>query len=105
MRRNYTAEQRAQLVDLVISGHASVSQAAARLGIGKSIASYWVRRATAEAGSRHQRSALVPAVKRPTFVRLVREYEGASIAVRVGGATLHVTPGVDADLLRAVVVA
>jgi hypothetical protein len=35
----------------------------------------------------------------------VREYAVAAIEVRVGGATLQVTPGFDAALLRAVVAA
>jgi transposase-like protein len=105
MRRHYTAEQRTQLVDLVTSGRATVSQAAARLDVGTSTASYWVRRAIAEAGSPRQRSATAPGAKPPTFVRLVREREVASIEVRIGGAMLHVTTGFDADLLRAVVAA
>jgi len=35
----------------------------------------------------------------------VREHEVASIEVRVGGATIQVAPGFDAELLRAVVAA
>jgi transposase-like protein len=103
MRRHYTAEQRAQLVDLVASGR-SVREAAAHFGIGTSTASYWVRQATAKAKQVRQQETRLAAVP-PQFVRLVREHEVASIEVRVGGATLHVAPGFDADLLRAVVAA
>jgi transposase-like protein len=103
MRRHYTAEQRAELVDLVASGR-SVTEAAAHFGIGTSTASYWVRRAAAKARQLRQRDARPGAVP-PAFVRLVREREVASIEVRVGGATVHVAPGFDADLLRSVVAA
>lgn len=103
MRRRYTAEQRARLVDLVASGR-SVREAAAHFGIGTSTASYWVRRAAANASQLRQREARTGAVP-PAFARLVREHEVASMEVRVGGATLHVAPGFDVDLLRAVVAA
>ena len=75
-------------------------KAAARLSIATSTASYWVRRTANKARQVRQRNARPPA-----FARLVREHEVASIEVRVGGATLHVAPGFDADLLRAVVAA
>lgn len=102
MRRYYTAEQRGQLLDLVASGH-SVREAAARLGIATSTASYWVRRATGKARQLRQREA--QRGEPPAFARLVREHEVASIEVRVGGATIQVGPGFDAELLRAVVAA
>ena len=103
MRRHYTAEQRAQLVDFVASGR-SVTEAAAHFGIGTSTASYWVRRAAANAKQLRQREARRGG-ELPAFVRLVREHEVASIEVRVGGATIQVAPGFDAELLRAVVAA
>jgi|SRR5215208_231717 len=103
MRRHYTAEQRGQLLDLVASGR-SVREAAAHLGIAPSTASYWVRRATKKARQLRQRQARRGGGL-PGFARLVREHEVASIEVRVGGATLQVGPGFDAELLRAVVAA
>ena len=103
MRRHYTAEQRGQLLDFVASGR-SVREAAARLGIATSTASYWVRRATEKARQLRQR-ATRRGVELPTFARLVREHEVAAIEVRVGGATIKVAPGFDAELLRAVVAA
>ena len=101
MRRHYTAEQRGQLLDFVASGR-SVPEAAARLGIATSTASYWVRRAAEK--ERRQREARRGG-EPPAFARLVREHEVASIEVRVGGATIQVGPGFDAELLRAVVAA
>ena len=103
MRRHYTVEQRGQLLDLVASGR-SVREAAARLGIGTSTASYWVRRAAEKARQVRQREA-GRGGEPPAFARLVREHEVASIEVRVGGATIQVGPGFDAELLRAVVAA
>ncbi len=99
MRRHYMAEQRGQLLDLVASGR-SVREAAARLGIATSTASYRVRRAANKARQVRQREA-----RPPVFARLVCEHEVASIEVRVGGATIQVGPGFDAALLRAVVAA
>lgn len=103
MRRHYTAEQRGQVVDFVGSGR-TVSEAAARFGVGTSTASYWVRRAAEKAQQARQRNAR-SAAERPAFVRLVREPEAACLELRVGGATLRVMPGFDAALLRAIVAA
>ena len=103
MRRHYTAEQRSQLLDLVASGR-SVREAAARSGIAPSTASYWVRRATKKAKQPRQREARRGS-EPPAFARLVREHEVASIEVRVGGATIQVAPGFDAELLRVVIAA
>ena len=103
MRRHYTAEQRSQLLDLVASGR-SVREAAARLGIVTSTASYWVRRATEKAKQLRQRETRRGG-EPLAFARLVREHEVASIEVRVGGATIPVGLGFDAELLRAVVAA
>jgi transposase-like protein len=102
MRRHYTEKQRGQLIDLVASGR-SVTEAAAQLGIGRSTASYWVRRAEAKAREVRQRDARAGTDQRPPFVRLVREREVGSVEIRVGGATLRVTSGFDAELLRAIV--
>ena len=103
MRRHYTAEQRGQLLDVVASGR-SVREAAAHLGVAPSTASYWVRRATEKARQLRQRESR-RGREPPAFARLVREHEVASIEVRVGGVTLQVAPGFDAELLRAVVAA
>jgi transposase-like protein len=103
MRRHYTAEQRGQLLGLATSGR-SVREAAARLGIAPSTASYWVRRATENARQPRQREARRGG-EPLAFARLVRAHEVASIEVRVGGATIQVAPGFDAELLRAVVAA
>ncbi|HEX4116478.1 MAG TPA: transposase [Solirubrobacteraceae bacterium] len=109
MRKRYTGEQRRALVDLVTDGRATVSEAAARLGVTASTAYLWVKQAAAAAPRRRgaekrdpSRSGaqLVP----PTFVQLVRDGDvAAPIAVRVGNAEVQVRRGFDADLLRAVV--
>lgn len=103
MRRHYTAEQRGQLLDLVASGR-SVREAAARLDIAPSTASYWVRRATEKARQLRQRKARHGG-EPLAFARLVPEHEGGSLELRVGGATIQVATGFDAELLRAVVAA
>lgn len=101
MRRQYTAKQRGQILDLVASGR-SVREAAARLGIATSTASYWVRRAAEKARQVRQRDARRGG-ETPGFARLVREHEVAPIEIRVGGATIQVAPGFDAELLHAVI--
>ena len=103
MRRHYTAEQRGQLLDFVASGR-SAREAAARLGIAPSTASYWVRRAAKSAKPPRQGAARRGG-ELPAFARLVREQEVAALEVRVGGATIQVAPGFDAELLCAVVAA
>ena len=112
MRRHYTAEKRGQLVELVTSTGATIAAAAAQLGVQKSTASYWVRKArkpTRRAGrSRSPASATAIAgiAAEPTFVRVVRGSETASsIEVWTGKVTIRVRPGFDAELLRAVVAA
>jgi transposase-like protein len=100
MRRHYTKKQRSGVVDLVNSGRATVSEAAARLGVTPSTAYYWMRarRAGATPASKVGRPA------EPKFVRLVRSSEiDAAISVRVGNAEIQVRREFDADLLRAVV--
>lgn len=103
MRRHYTADQRGQLLDFVTSGR-SVREAATHLGIATSTASYWVRQATKKARQVRQREARRGG-EPPAFARLVHKHEVASIEVRVGGATIQVGLGFDAELLRAVVAA
>lgn len=109
MRRRYTGEQRSALIDLVTAGRATVSEAGRRLGVTKSTAYGWIKRAAP--GRPRRRNAdsrtgagrtgpLAPA----TFVRLVRAGDlAATLTVRVGGAEVQVARGFDAELLRAVV--
>jgi transposase-like protein len=109
MRRHYTAEKRAQLVELVTSTGATIAAAAAELGVQKSTASYWVRKA-AKPTRRARRSRSAPAITAsaavPTFARLVRSSETVpSIEVWTGKVAIRVRPGFDAELLRAVVAA
>jgi transposase-like protein len=100
MRKHYSHEQRTKLIDLVAAG-ATVSQAAAQLGVKTMTAYSWTRSAGARAGTR--RKALLPP---PTFVRLVRmDNEPASLTVRVAAVEIEVRAGFDAALLRAVVTA
>ena len=93
MRKVYTKEQRSELVELVLAGRATVAEAAARIGASVSTAFAWLR------------DARKPAARGPaTFVQLVRAAEGdGGITVRVGGASVCVRRGFDADVLRAVV--
>ena len=89
MRRRYTAEEKQQLLDQVRAG-ASVREAATRLGLNPALGYQWVQQARAASAPKFAR--LVPASATP-----------ASIAIEVGGATLRVEAGFDAELLRAVV--
>jgi transposase-like protein len=108
MRRHYTGEQRSDLVDLVAGGKATVSEAAARLGVRSSTAYYWMRQAAEGRGPKRlsRRSRKGPGVIDTTFVRLVPSSGevDAAIAVRVGDAEIQVRRGFDEELLRAVVV-
>jgi transposase-like protein len=92
MRRRFTAEERQGFVDDVRAG-ASVREAAARIGLNTSIGYRWMQ-AAAKLGA-------------PRFARVVPGAEArrssAAVVVRVGAATVHVEPGFDADLLRAVI--
>lgn len=90
MRRRYAAEQRQQFLEHVRSG-VSVREAAARLGLNTSVGYRWVQRAGGSNAPRFVR--LVPASKAPP----------AAVAVQVGGATVRVEAGFDAELLRAVI--
>lgn len=109
MRRHYTAEKRAQLVELVTSTGATIAAAAAELGVQKSTASYWVRKATKPTRRARRPRSAAPATAstaEPTFARLVRASETASsIEVWTGKVAIRVRPGFDAELLRAVVAA
>jgi transposase-like protein len=107
MRRRYTSEQRSALVDQVTSGRATVSAAAARLGVIKSTAYHWMKQ-TADKAPRRESPPARPGKSRapipPAFVRLVSTDDlAATLAVRIGGAEIEVRRGFDAELLRAVV--
>lgn len=107
MRRQYTGKQRAELVDLVRSGGATVAEAAARLGVTPSTAYYWVRRTTPMGGRRRFREARAakrPLPYQPAFVRVVPSTAvDTAISVRVGMAEIQVRRNFDAEHLRAVV--
>jgi transposase-like protein len=96
MRRQYTSKQRSELVELVTAGRATVSEAAARMGVAPSTAYYWVRRGSPVSKAR--------GLAEPTFVRLVPTSAiHAAITLRVEGAEIQVGRDFDRDLLRAVV--
>ena len=109
MYRRYTGEQRSALVHLVTAGRATVSDAAARLGVTASTAYHWMKQAAAEGPRRNGVERRAPSrgkreLVAPTFVQLVRANDlAATITVRVGSAKVQVRRGFDADLLRAVV--
>ncbi len=113
MRRHYTqytTDQRTQLIDLVRGGTA-VPEAAARLGVQPATAYPWTkatRASTSGRGRERRRPRGVPAAPPggTLFARLVpAEGRETTIMVRVGGATVEVRPGFDAELLHAVVAA
>jgi transposase-like protein len=105
MRRQYTGKQRSQLVELVTGGHATVSEAAARLGVTPSAAYYWLKQGIGGSRGAQERNVPVRGAG-TTFVRLVPSVAAnAAIAVRVGNAEIQVRQGFDCDLLRSVVTA
>jgi transposase-like protein len=91
MAKRYTERDRSRfLTELTRSGD-RVYVVAERLGISVSTGFRWKKEADASADA-------------PVFARLVREPPlEASLTLDVGGARLHIGPGFDADLLRAVV--
>jgi transposase-like protein len=107
MRRRYTGKQRAELVDLVRAEGATVADAAARLGVTRSTAYYWVRGTAPSGGrgrARQARAGKASLPSQPTFVRVVPSGAvDAAIAVRVGSAEIRVRRDFDPEVLRAVV--
>jgi transposase-like protein len=93
MRGLYTRKQRSELVDLVTTGRATVSKAAAQLGVTPSTAYYWTRAAASARPGRRVRRGRAPkalALAGSTFVRVVLSGEaGAAIVVRVGAAEVR----------------
>src|SRR5689334_14379247 len=79
MRRRYAGKQRAELVELVRSEEVTVTEAAARLGVTRSTAYYWVRDRgpTGGRGPARQAGAVrAPVASQPTFVRVVPSGRG-----------------------------
>lgn len=123
MRKQYTEEQRAELVRLVRRDEVPLRRAAARLGVAESTAYYWMKQpATARqrtatkprsATAEHQRGApplasrtAAKATRAVAFARLIPASEAEpSLVLCVGAARLEVRAGFDAALLRAVVAA
>jgi len=109
MRRQYTAEQRREFIDLVTAGRATISEAAARLGVPPSTAYYWARKAAAQPvrPARPRGRSYPPSLRRPPRRRScnssARATTGAVIEVRIGRTAIQVRPGFDAELLRAVI--
>jgi transposase-like protein len=108
MGRQYTGEQRSELVELVTAGQSTLPDAASRLEVPYSTASYWVRKAAKPVGARKvtrkPRSAKARSATAPTFLQLVRAGDiAATLEVRIGGAEIRVRRGFDGPLLRAVV--
>jgi transposase-like protein len=109
MRRQYTGEQRSKLVELVTGGHATVPEAAARLGVAPATAYYWLKRGAVGRRGAQERGGRRRGVDQgtgTTFVRVVPSAAiDAAIAVRVGSAEIQVRRGFDGALLREVVAA
>src|SRR5436190_12642754 len=108
MRKQYTGEQRSELVDLVTAGRVTVREAARRLGVTASTAYHWMNQAAGGAPRRGVAKQPGPRKGRhhapPTFMQVVRAVDlAATVVVRVGNAEVQVRHGFDADLLRAVV--
>lgn len=108
MARQYTGEQRAELVELVTTGQSTLPEAAARLGVPYSTASYWVRKASKPLrpgrATRTLKLAKTGSDPAPTFLQLVRcDDTGTTLEVRIAGADIRVRRGFDGQLLRAVV--
>lgn len=101
MRRQYTDAERSQLIELVTSTGVTIAAAADRLGVHRTTASNWMRRA--------EMTRPVPGksgIAAPRFAQLVSAHAVSSVVeVSIGGATIQVKPGFDAELLRAVVAA
>ena len=86
-----------------------ISEAAARLGVPLSTASYWARKAAKQAPKPPKATpAPKPAKPRsgapPALVQLIRAKDtGSVIEVRLGRTRIRLRPGFDVELLRAVI--
>lgn len=94
MRKKYTAEQKAKLIEEVRASGARVSEVANRLGVSSSAAYLWMKGA-----------ARAPSA--PTFARLVPApaEQAIQIVLEVGTVKIRVGDDFDAALLRRVVAA
>lgn len=100
MRRQYTASERRRFFNEVRESGESIEAVAKRFGIGKSTAYKWHQRA-----KEGKEAADVPKPgPKLKFARVVPESRPA-VFVEIGGATLRVEAGFDAELLRGVVAA
>ncbi len=109
VRRRYTAKQRRELIDLVTMERIPISEAAARLGVPLSTASYWTRKAAKQPQKPPRTTpARKPAKPRsgavPAFVQVIRsDAATAKVEVRIGRTVIRLRHGFDAELLRAVI--
>jgi transposase-like protein len=109
VRRRYTEKQRRELIDLVTVERTSISEAAARLGVPLSTASYWARKAAKQTQKPPKATqARKPAKPRsgstPAFVQVIRsDAATARVEVRIGRTVIRLRRGFDAELLRAVI--
>jgi len=94
MRKKYTAEQKAKLIEEVRASGARVSEVAKRLGVSSSAAYLWMKGAA-------------PAPSAPAFARLVpaQGKPAMEMVLEVGTVKLRVGDDFDATLLRRVVAA
>lgn len=97
MRKRYTAADQQRFLDELRESGQSAERVAKRLGIAKSTAYKWQQRRKQSSES----STPPPKLK---FARLLPESRSA-VFVQVGGATVRVETGFDAELLRGVVAA
>ena len=100
MRKQYTAAERQRFLKEVRESGESAEAVAKRFSIGKSTAYKWQQRAKEGKGTVESPQS-GPKVR---FARLVPESRSA-VFVEIGGATLRVEAGFDAELLRRVVAA
>jgi transposase-like protein len=94
MRKQYTDEQREQLIAEVRATGEKVRVVAARLGVGPSTAYHWMKEAAAPESA-------------PVFARVVpsRAATPSSLVIELGRATVRVEIGFDPELLRNVIAA
>ena len=94
---------------MVTTRRATISKAAARLGIPLSTAYNWARKAAAQPSKPRKTKRALVAAKPPSadpspFVQLIRAKDtGSVIEVRLGRTRIQVRHGFDAQLLRAVI--
>jgi transposase-like protein len=98
MRRRHTAEERERLIAEVRSSGETARVVAERMGVCASSAYRWMKEVAGAAATGRGM---------PVFARVVpgRVLPRSELAVEIGGATIRVEAGFDAELLRAVVAA